>query len=80
MLLINDDWFIKVKEELYKIGLGSIWEGNEIDNNSFLIIKNRICDIFRQNNYEKITSSPKGHLYQYLKQIHLLYNTSSERL
>jgi len=56
---------MKVKEELYKIGLSNICEGNEIDNNSFLIIRNRVCDIFRQNNYDKIISSPKIYLYQY---------------
>jgi len=36
MLQNKDDWLMKVKEELYKIGLGNIWEGNEIDNTSLI--------------------------------------------
>ena len=66
MLNQNDIWLMNVKEELYRIGLGYIWENPDFYGKPFDLVKSRLLDIFRQECFNKISTSPKGHLYQYI--------------
>lgn len=74
MMVNGDTWLLNIRQELYNIGLGYIWESNVVDNTSFIIIKNRLCDIFQQKCQETISSSPKGHIFQYLTNVFTLQN------
>ena len=70
MLNENGTWLMKVKEELFNIGLGDIWEDPFMNPQAaFVLVKTRLFDIFRQDCFSKISSSPKGFLYQHIPKV-----------
>ncbi|KAK6178526.1 hypothetical protein SNE40_013301 [Patella caerulea] len=59
-------WIINVRNELFQMGLGYIWEHRKSCNSSyFKTIKHRILDIFKQLCIERICNSSKGLFYQH---------------
>lgn len=67
MLKENDVWLMNVKAELFRIGLGYIWEDPHIYSTSFELIKSRIFDIFKQECSEKIAATTKCYfLYRHI--------------
>ena len=64
----NDNWLINIRQELYSLGLNYIWNLSYVDDSTYIIIKERMLDTFKQLCYSKTMSTPKGLLYQ-----HLLY-------
>jgi len=57
MILNNDQWIINVKQELYRIGLGFIWELPCV---SLDVFQQRLCFIFKAR---LLNTSSKGFVY-----------------
>ena len=66
MLVNKDKWLMNIKDELFRIGLGYLWDLDNVDLSLFRIIKSRIYDIYKQECLNQIKDSSKGYLYQYV--------------
>ena len=64
----NDIWLLNIRQELNTLGLGYIWNMDNIGNDHYNIIKIRISDIYQQSLYGRIAASPKCLLYRFLIQ------------
>jgi len=62
----DDNWLINIRQELNMLGLNYIWKLTHVDNRTYNIIKERICDIYKQLCFTKTTTTSKGTLYHYL--------------
>jgi hypothetical protein len=66
MLLDNDDWIVNIKNVLYTMGLGFIWENEHIDKCMYTIVEQRIRDTHKQEIMSRISSISRGEIYQHL--------------
>jgi hypothetical protein len=66
----SDSWAKRVKEELEKIGLASIWQNQYEYNNSamYRVVKGRCDDIERQNLFSRLSEKISLVFYQEMKQ------------
>ena len=66
MLEGGSEWINSIRDELFRIGLGYIWQNDVKTDIVMNIIKHRMCDIFQQDCKESIDSSSKCSLYKYI--------------
>ena len=66
MNLYEDNWLMNVKRELNLLGLNYVWNLTQVNNNVYNIIKQRICDVFKQHCYSRTLTTSKGNLYRHL--------------
>ena len=64
--LVNNTTRLYLIIELIILGLNYIWNLENIDNRYYVIIKQRICDTFKQHCYSKTMTTSKGYLYQHV--------------
>jgi hypothetical protein len=66
----SDSWAKRVKEELKKIGLASVWQNQYEHNNSamYRVLKGRYNDIERQNLFSRLCEKISLVFYQEMKQ------------
>ena len=62
----GDSWLVNIMEELNRIGLGYIWDLNEVNESILPIFRKRLVDIFRQECSEKFNNCSKGLLYKHV--------------
>jgi hypothetical protein len=66
----SDSWAKRVKEQLEKIGLASIWQNQYEHNNSAMygVVKGRCDDIEKQNLISRLSEKISLAVYQEMKQ------------